>query len=520
MLKKLISLVITITFLQGCKTTHFASDINNYQANNKEYGLVVVSTTINTGEIPQINSMTIKSTNAENFDKHLLVNTINDASQKTSLFFGALPPGQYKITKISAKTPAGQKYLALDDSPFLGSFIVHAGKISDLGRLILTSVNNRVALGRSELLQNNDALMERFFSDKQILKSEKLSQAWFRTRHKNDIVERFALTHPHGFSSLSELEDGQMIAGTNFGITLIRSREGRWSALARNKNLNQITVTAPYEHNGSIAVVADEFADLYEITSKGNIKPINKGNLPDGNIDFISSNNDFSLWFIAVERNGFVELYKSKTLANGIWKFQKRVEVNYDQFDGVVPKFYWRSPNGIGFATKSSSIVSCYDYSSNRWTESSTPEQRPVRSISTTSANNYIGLLTSSSGRLGGLWAQTHISKDCGKSWVEIDSPYSSKSHAPFVVEENFILEAGGLISDEGIYASKDNGKTWYKASNDEVLLNTLLLTKQHGLFSISNKTYSFEVIRSSKDYGATWQLELSTYDKSINTGD
>ena len=50
-----------------------------------------------------------------------------------------------------------------------------------------------------------------------------------------------------------------------------------------------------------------------------------------------------------------------------------------------------------------------------------------------------------------------------------------------------------------------------------DVKPNRLWLTKSHGLFSVSNGTYGFENIENSKDYGATWNLELTSFNFSIN---
>jgi len=517
MLKKLAVLMFFVTFIQGCQTTNYAESIGEYKTNKQVSGLVLLSTTANTGEIPQIYSVTVKHINGNKSKEHIFRNEIGGKSKSTSLFFGGLPAGEYKVTKVTALVAMGTKSLNVENSPLLGNFIVKSGKTSDLGRLILTAVNDKVALGRSEIITNNTALVSRFFEHEHELMSNNTFFGWAVPHKEEDTIESFALAHPQGIASMSELENGQIIAGTRLGHTLIRSNNGEWRVLARNSGLNQIVATAPYEIKGSLAVVADDFGSLYKLSEEGDSHNLDKGNLPNGNVVFISPSKEYRHWFIAIERDGFSELYKSEKINDGLWELESRVEVGFDAWSGNQFAFYWRRPSGIGFSASKNNLISCYDFDSNRWIKNSTPEKRSVISVSATEANNFIGVLTSPGGGFGGVFAKTHFTDDCGESWSETDSPYSVKASAPLVIKDGFILETGGVFSDEGVYASKDFGKSWYKISNEMVLSNRLWLTKNHGLFSVSNGTYGFENIENSKDYGATWNLELTSFNFSIN---
>lgn len=510
--KKVVVLMIFVIFIQGCQTTNYADSIGEYKTNKQSSGLVLLSTTVNTGEIPQIYSVTVKGVSGKQKKEHIFKNEIWGKSKGTSLFFGGLPAGEYKVTKVTAAVTNGTKSLNTEDSELLGNFIVKPGEVSDLGRLILSAVNDKAALGRSEIIINNKALVDRFFKHEYELNSNNTFLGWASPHKVEDRVESYALAHPQGISNISELENGLIIAGTRLGITLVRSNNGKWSVLSRNSELSQVITTAPYQKDDFIAIAADDLGNIYKLSQEGDIQNINKGNLPHGNVVFISSSKDYSQWFIAIERDGFSELYRSGQINNGAWELENSVKIGFDTWNGSQFAFYWRMPEGIGFGASASDSISCYDFVSNSWIKNSTPDKRSAISISASDANNFIGVLTGPGGGFGGVFAKTHFTENCGGSWLETDSPYSVKASAPLIIKDNLIIETGGVVSDEGLYASKDFGVSWYKISDRKVFSNKMWLTKNHGLFSVSNGIYGFENIENSKDYGATWKLELTSF--------
>ena len=504
-------------FIQGCETTNFASSVDEYKSNKESTGLVLFSTTENTGQIHQVYSVAVKNINTNKNSVHIFRNRITKQSNDMSLFFGGLPSGEYKITKVTANLLAATLSLDLSTSTvnLTGNFIVKSGEIADLGRLIFTAVNTKVAFGRSKIIVDNKALVKQFFPEEKEL-NKPVYSGWLEAHKNIDIVEAFALSHPQGITSLSEKENGQIIAGTALGTTLIRANAGHWNVLSRNNNLHQIVATTSYDKDNYTAIVANEFGVFSKITTDGEIHDLDKGNLPQGGITFMSSSADYKIWFIAIVRNDYSELYQSNSIENGDWALVKKIKIGVDFWSGLQNAFYWRMPNGIGVAAGKNTTLSCYDYTNDKWIENSTPDKRNVISISASLVNESVGILTSAPGGFAGAFAKTHFSLDCGKTWLETDSPYTVKSSAPLLVDDNFIIETGGVFSDEGIYGSTDNGKNWYKISNESVLSNKLLLTKKHGLLSISNGSYGFENIKNSKDFGATWELELTSFNVSL----
>ncbi|MBB1270099.1 hypothetical protein [Shewanella sp. SR44-3] len=515
MFKKTFFIILAVFNLQGCVTTEQVADVGAYSTNKAKLGLVVLSTTVNTREIPQISSVTLERVNPENKNKserHYLINQMSGKSTVTSLFFGGLPSGEYKIIQVSAPAFGGSKFLDISDSKLTGNFNIVPGTVVDLGRLILTAVNTKAAVGRSKLIVNNSNLIDRFFKHEPELINPNKVTGWIEPHKTIDEVEQLALDYPQGISSFAETQDGQVIAGTNLGTTLVRSVGGKWQVLSRNENLHQISALVSYDIDDSIAIVADEYGALYRITKNGDIVTLAKGNLPDGRIVFINSSEQYDHWFVGLERDGLSELYSANSLESGLWNLERKVEIGMNVWSGMQGAWYWNRPDGIGFASSKEDTVSCFDYNKKEWMSHLTPSKRTIISVSTAEGNDSIGVLTSPGGGVAGIFAKTHISDDCGKSWLEIDSPYTVKFSAPLVVKDKFILETGGVFSDEGIYASKDNGKSWFKITSEKYLTERLWMSKSNGLFSVTNGAYGFETLENSKDLGSTWELEFSSF--------
>ncbi|MFC7002896.1 hypothetical protein ACFQMB_16560 [Pseudobowmanella zhangzhouensis] len=147
MLRKLASLLAVFALLSGCQSTNTAGSISDFQVNRQTSGLVLMSTTVNTGEIPPLSVVTVKSLMGKKSEDYLLYNQIGGKSHSTSLFWGSLPAGEYRISKVAAAIPTGSKYLNIDDASVLGTFTVKAGEVADLGRLVFSALDLKAAWG-------------------------------------------------------------------------------------------------------------------------------------------------------------------------------------------------------------------------------------------------------------------------------------------------------------------------------------------------------------------------------------
>ena len=272
--------------------------------------------------------------------------------------------------------------------------------------------------------------------------------------------------------------------------------------------MNKITAIYPYDINNNIAIAADELGALYRIEKDGKTQAIKRGNLPEGITVFIASSSNHKLWFIGLERNGYSELYQSNALFGNDWQLTKKTELHVSKWRQARKVFYWHRSNGIGFTTPIEKSINCFDYTTNQWTSNILPKKRFATSISTSLVNDSIGVLTSPNSGLGGLFAKTGLSHDCGKTWLPTNSPYSINVSAPLFISDHFILESNSKFSRGGLYVSNDKNKSWHEVEGNNPFTNTLWVTKHNGIFSISTTEHGVETLENTTNLGTSWRLE------------
>lgn len=163
---------------------------------DSDYGTVAVSITANTGEvrgIDRINVVQVTSDGSSAFGGTRFLTRMPEVDGRdTSVFIGALPPGEYAFS-VLASTVSAKSLNLHGKMPWLGTFIVKPRDRVDLGRLIITPVNTNVMLGRSARVASNVDAIARFSPRHAKLFEGTVSPGWKAPRHATDIVEEYAL---------------------------------------------------------------------------------------------------------------------------------------------------------------------------------------------------------------------------------------------------------------------------------------------------------------------------------------
>lgn len=497
--------------LSACATTqHFARDPVREQAAAGE-GVVLLSLTLNTGEVSQFDSVVLRrvdGTTAEH--TYQLGNALPGLSRDTSLFTGVLPEGEYRLVRLSDY--GTQKFLDINDkhSAMIGNFRVAAGQTTDLGRLVLTAINFNVMVGRSRQVTSNRALVEGFAPSYLPLLASAPQLGWTAPQEDKGVVESFATTRPQGMGGFSELSSGEVIGGTRMGMVAARSKAGKWRVLSRTGGLDAILWTVPWETADNLAVVGGELGTLMRIDRQGKAHPIAPGNLPRGNIFFVDHSPDGSQWIVGVQTPKEAVIYGSQKLENGQWERMLGDTIEFSTWNGARNVWAWPRKGGVGFASTQSKRLSCYDYAARQWQQHGTPGDRVLTAL-TASPSDVVGILTSPGGGLGGVFAATHYTRDCGVQWTETRSPYKVKVMPPLVLPSGTILETGGVFGDKGVYASGDN-LSWTKYSDKISFSESLVALPTAGLLGVSRGT-GIEHVQHSADEGRNWDTELSSID-------
>lgn len=511
------SMLLAGLLLTGCVSVHTAKDPLKSAAKPDE-GVVLLSVTVNTGEVAAFQSISLtrdqdppaKKSGVER--SYALNNLLPGLSRDTSLFIGTLPAGDYQFKTLNALG----KFLNVSDRQraMLGSFKVEPGKVTDLGRIVLTAVNFGVVVGRSVMVPVNRPLVEEASPPHVQLYGRPAGGGWNTPRSAEDFAEGYAAAYPQGAGGFSELANGEVVGGTRMGALIARNKDGRWRILGRTGKPEAVLSTVPYETGGNLALGVGELGTLVVVDDKGQTTPLARGNLPFGNYIFVDHAPDYSTWFVGVQRGTGAQLYRSARIDGGDWSLVREDTVEADFWSGARPAWFWRQGNGLGYASAAGKLVSCYDYAAGKWTSSPPPEGRKLIGVAG-GLGPAMGVLTGTNAGFAGAFAKTHISKDCGANWIEVKSPYTVKMMPPLVLPSGKILEGGGAFGDKGMYASTDEGRTWQKVTSDVTVFNERLWAMPTaGLIAVSLGQFGFEAVEHSADEGKTWKRELTSLNR------
>lgn len=501
--------------LAGCAIQHTAKNPLKDSVAVDE-GTVIVSVTVNTGEVSQFNR--IKVVPVDNASKpvtneYVLWNAVPGLSRDTALFIGVLPAGEYKLQTLFADSV--NKFLAINDkqAAIIGTFKVQPKATVDLGRMVLTAANFKVVLGRSVLIPDNNKLVADMTPEYLRLMTPVPASGWTAPKQGNDVAEAFALIHPQGAGGFTEAPDGSVWGGTRMGTVVRRGTDGKWNIVSRTGQLDAILWVVPYAENGSQAVAVGEMNTFIRIDKDGKSQPVNPGNLPKGSLIFVYHSADNKQWFVGVKTLKSADLYTSDSLENGNWTRLMGDSIEPSFWSGGRSVWMWARANIVGFASAKADAVNCYDVTTRQWNSNTSPNKRTMTAL-TIGALNSVGVVTSSAG-FGGVFAKTHYSLDCGATWSETNSPYKVKIAPPLITADGTILEGGGVFSDRGLYASKDNGATWSKVSDKVSFSESIWSFPTAGLLGVS-RDLGFENIQHSSGDGTTWQIEVTSYDRRL----
>ncbi|MCC2656471.1 MAG: hypothetical protein K0Q76_1579 [Panacagrimonas sp.] len=519
---RILALLCLPLLLHGCATVQSARDPIKSSSSKSAGadGTVFASVTVNTGEIAAFDAIyleRIQDTKNPLYSKsYLLRNISGGQSRDTALFVGDLPAGDYRLLQLDAPN---NKYLAINDAQakVIGSFRVESGKVSDLGRLVLTAINIKVILGRSpSVLDNRELVAQLAPGYVGAIQGKPAAQGWNTPRQESDIAEEYAKVYPIGTGGLSELPSGEVLAGSRMGVVLARNTEGRWRVLSRTGRLDAVLYTTGYAVGDNVAVVVGDVGTLMRIDKSGKAHDIPPGNLPFGANFFVDHSPDHSTWFVGVQTSTTATLYQSLKLESGTWTAVRSDTIEASAWSGGRGVWMWRGAGGVGFASTESGKVDCYDYATKAWRSTGVPDGRRLIALAG-GPGPAVGVLTGVSGGFAGVFAKTHYAPQCGGAWVETDSPYKVKMSPPIVVPSGSIIEGGGAFGDKGLYRSTDRGKTWIKVTSDVTVFNDRLwVLPRTGLFAISTGAFGIESVEHSGDDGQTWKLELTSINRQI----
>jgi hypothetical protein len=430
---------------------------------------------------------------------------VGGMARDTSVFITSLPPGDYNFSEFKS---AQGKTLKVGEKNLLGRFTVTAGKPVDLGRLLLTPVNDKVIIGRAARSASNAEILRTFFPDKAALFAGELAPGWNeQLTAEAQSLERHALARTVGADCATERADGTVFAASRLGTILIRSPQGLWRGV-HGPTLESLLCVLPVDLPDTEVIAVGELGTLVrKPRGQDVLVPINPGNLPPGILRGIQG-SPAAGWFVKHQVGDNLTLFRSPTLEAGTWTPVLKTDAKFNERYRRNSMFLWQTPYGMGYAGAQGPIKS-FDQATGQWSDIALPAGYD-RVMNVFAGTN--GDLSLQAGTGNPIWLVVEtafVSRDRGVSWKAIPSP--TKPVAPWMQ----ILHDGTLMMvNHGTFTlqtSNDDGVTWTMAGK---LPNggTALPLRSGALLNIGTGQYGWFTIDASLDNGKTWMSDYSTF--------
>lgn len=516
---RLIAAFALVAASSACVTKTIATDPTKSPPTQGQ-SPVVLSTVSNTAEVRGFDKIRLVrlSEKGENplagvtFDKYELLRVAPGMARDTALFVGNLPAGNYYITDL-VDTRSNRK---LDVSGGrqnpLGVFTVTAGAPVDLGRLIVTPLNTGVLHGRSKLVRSNAELLQRYSPDYARLFAVPVQGGWTKPPLETDRVEEFALARPVGADCMAELDDGRVAAASRLGSVLLRNLDGRWNIM-RGPGIESLLCVLPVTLPDADLLAVGEFGALLKHVPGGTtLTPVDRGNLPVGNLMRIYGNPNVG-WYVAHQDGDRLTFFHSKRLVGGDWQSVGSESVKAAFWGGEKQFFMWPTATGFAYSLYKGPMH-FYDYATGAWTKRQVPENRRLVDL-VVSPNNVLSVETIKGG-MATAFGAVHVSRDDGRTWAAVEGPFKvMRSPAVQLADGTLLLYAGEVFGDVLLQASSDGGKTWKARPKHEQGVQMVAL-KSGGLLAYDSGYTGVFSIHSSRDGAQTWTPEYTTFDSKL----
>ncbi|MCM2564324.1 hypothetical protein [Janthinobacterium kumbetense] len=502
---------LSALLLSGCAVNTSVVDPLKMHAQSGETP-VAVSITSNTKDIYGFNMIKLRRvvsgeqrSDFKLVSENLVMKKVESAmAGDTSLFIGALPPGEYEFVEL-IDTRANK--LLHVYSTIVGSFKIEAGKSTDLGRLIVTRGNFGVQYGRSAQVTSNAELIQRFAPDYNAMFGAAAAPGWSTPRHAQDDVEQFARAHPAGAECTTEMPDGRVAAASRMGAVLMRSTQGLWNIL-NAPSVESLSCVFPVDlPNAELIAVGESGSLLRKARDSEQLSPVDTGNLPPGNLLRIGGNPTVG-WYVMHRKGDELNIFHAHQLDAGDWRSVYHATLPGSWLHGPGLLWTWQDAGRIGYALESG-LIGELDYSTGKLTERFSPHKKNLTQF-THQPNGTESVLVAAG--LAGRFPDAYISRDRGQNWKTIVSPFKVLMSPVAPLNDGRLLMEAGMYNEGALLVSSDDGQTWGPYA-PYTLRQTPMIFPSGLALNIQEDFKGRVSIYSSMDNAKTWKLEHSNQD-------
>lgn len=455
---------------------------------------------------------------------------LGGVSVDTQVYQRALPAGEYEISAL--RHPGVGLALSLSEGArkLLGRFSVADGQSVDLGRLVVTTVNIQYLVGRSQRETSNQALVQQHLpqvwaSFLSVSKGQPPVRGWLTDPSPDDRIEAYALAHPTGLRRPTEAADGRVLAASTLGSVLVRGRSGTWTTLRSPRMetlLHALPVNSAEMPDTAMVAVGELGLMLRQAAGGTSLQVVDPGNLPLGNLLLVAGGPKTG-WYVVVQQGLKQRLMRSAQLEGGDWRAVREVETQPLPLTDPTQAWWWPTAQGVAVATTKGPIAHL-DFATQTWTEHRTPQGLALLALASGPAGQ-LSAVTPAKGNAGGDLLMAFRSADGGATWDRVPTlplatpatgkpPYNLADAAervlPIPLADGTLLVGQREIPRPELMASTDGGTTWQ--SRKLLRSDSRLHAMPSGLL-LSLGTARWLDVDVSRDGGATWKAELSTFD-------
>ncbi|MES2296462.1 MAG: hypothetical protein V4582_05435 [Pseudomonadota bacterium] len=465
----------------------------------QQQGWIALSVSANSTFLPPLRRLLLRRLDGKGAPVAALERVAPDHGQDTALFAGALPAGEYAL--VGLQDGAGVLRVALADNALnrLGTLRVAPRQPADLGRLVLTAMNERTVFGRSAHALSNLALLRRlapalaprFAPALAPRRAGDAASGWSAPRPATDNVEDYALVRPVGARCPSMLADGRLVVASGLGSVLQRSPQGHWRVLHAS-TIESLNCLLALDWPDTTLVAVGAHGSFQRLPAgAATLLPADPGDLPPG--DLLSIGGSAAAGWYLLHRNGArLTIYHSAALFGGHWQ-----ALHVDQEGAQAQPWTWRSATGMGYARASGAIVQL-DFASGVCITRMAPER-----LAGIAARPDGGLAA-----LGERSGNAYLAGAGAHDWQTLAAPPAALRGPPQASATALLAAAGGML-----YTSADQGGHWQQLGQfaDD---SSLLAVPGGPLLEVHAGRSGLFYLRASGDGGATWRTEYSNFDR------
>lgn len=534
-----ISIGMILTLSAGCATTVSQMQPNDPLAPDR--GFVIVRIMNNTAQLSTFFSSWQGLNVLDQAGQQFLLTPTKADVKSTQIFLGQLPAGTYKLQRLgSSSSGAMTVSTSAEIGDKLGSFLIKAGDLTDLGTVIYQPVGKdhfvfiRSAIeaeSREFLNQNfpviagalrghsvhlwNDSVDntapvagERGKGSLPLL--DKLIQviaeagsrqhqylAWDQVKNNRDAL-RLAKLNSFSFNSLRQLSTGEIFAGSSLGQVVVRDSSRKWGQIDVGTN-REITAIKPLDPQRIIVGGEEGLLMSTENGGKSWVRVPPPGNL--GVVTIIEKLDN--RWFVAGLRDNKLSVYESSGQIGTNWRLVKEIPVENITYSS--PEYSALVEGNRLLLFVPSNQIYAFDGGTNSWSQWEVPYT--YRAIYPIGGGDLVGSAAWGTQRSVFTKKAIFLSRNYGKSWSMMKADRLADHPAFKNKDEGYAIQLviGALSGSTKLVKTIDSGETWNDVAELPTIATGLFLDRIGGrlhylssarVYALSDDSKTWEVVR------------------------